>query len=147
MATEDYSRSRRIFKTTSARNTHDEDSMEVDALSRKAKGKVNPARTRRVARKEKKPTQATVTENQQQNTHDSMMNVETVEGMDTKASDCWNKQTTKSQGKGKGTGKSKSKVTEISESDNSKQVDDWNPSSNTSTQQPKLSQMNCKYYT
>ena len=44
-------------------------------------------------------------------------------------------------GKGKGTGKSKSKVTEISESDNSKQVDDWNPSSNTSAQQPNLSQV------
>ena len=55
-----------------------------------------------------------------------------------KASDCWYKQTNKSQGKGKGTGKSKSKVTEISESDNSKQVDDWNPSSNTSSQQSKF---------
>ena len=31
---------------------------------------------------------------------------------------------------------------EISESDNSKQVDDWNPSSNTSAQQPNLSQVN-----
>ena len=59
-----------------------------------------------------------------------------------KASDCWYKQTNKSQGKGKGTGKSKSKVTEISDSDNSKQVDDWNPSSNTSAQQPNLSQVN-----
>ena len=55
-----------------------------------------------------------------------------------KASDCWYKQTNKSQGKGRGTGKSKSKVTEISESDNSKQVDDWNPSSNTSAQQAKF---------
>ena len=59
-----------------------------------------------------------------------------------KASDCWYKQTNKSQGKGKGTGKSKSKVTEISESDNRKQVDDWNPSSNTSAQQPNLSHVN-----
>ena len=59
-----------------------------------------------------------------------------------KASDWWYKQTNKSQGKGKGTGKSKSKVTEISESDNSKQVDDWNPSSNTSALQPNLSQVN-----
>ena len=33
-------------------------------------------------------------------------------------------------------------MTEISESDNSKQVDDWNPSSNTSTQQPNLSLVN-----
>ena len=48
----------------------------------------------------------------------------------------------KSQGKGKGTGKSKSNVTEISESDNSQQVDDCNPSSNTSAQQPTLSQVN-----
>ena len=39
MATEDYLRSRRIFKTTSAGNTHDEDSMEVDAVSRKGIGK------------------------------------------------------------------------------------------------------------
>ena len=35
-------------------------------------------------------------------------------------------------------GKSKSKVTEISESD----ISDWNPSSNTSAQQPNLSQVN-----
>ena len=33
-------------------------------------------------------------------------------------------------------------MTEISESDNSKQVDDWNPSSYTSAQQPNLSQVN-----
>ena len=39
VATEDYLRSRRIFKTTSAGNTNDEDSMEVDAVSRKGKGK------------------------------------------------------------------------------------------------------------
>ena len=39
VATEDYLRSRRIFKTNSAGNTHDEDSMEVDAVSRKEKGK------------------------------------------------------------------------------------------------------------
>ena len=39
VATEDYLRSRRIFKTTSPGNTHDEDSTEVDATSRKGKGK------------------------------------------------------------------------------------------------------------
>ena len=50
----------------------------------KGKAKKNPARARRVARKEKKATQATVTEKRQQNTHDSMVNVETVESMDTK---------------------------------------------------------------
>ena len=109
--------------------------------SEKGKVKRNPARARRVVRKDKKSTQAKVTEKRQQNTHDSMENVETGK-YGHKASDCWYKQTNKSQGKGKGTGKSKSKVTEISESDNSKQIDDWNPSSNTSAQQPNLSQVN-----
>ena len=36
VVTEDYLRSRRVFKTTSARNTHDEDSMEVDAVKEKS---------------------------------------------------------------------------------------------------------------
>ena len=89
VATEDYLRSRRIFKTTSAGNTRDV----VDAVSRKEKGNKGHGKT--------------TTENSR------------FDG------ECR-----------KGTGKSKSKVTEISESDNSKQVDDWNPSSNTSTQQP-----------
>ena len=48
------------------------------------KAKRNPARARRVVRKEKKSTQAKVTEKRQQNTHDSMVCVETVESMDTK---------------------------------------------------------------
>ena len=100
----------------------------------KGKAKKNPARAGRVARKEKKATQAKVTEKRQQNTHDSKVNVETVESMDTKQLIV--------EGKGKGTRKSKSKVTEISESDNSKQVEDWIPSSNTSAQQPNLSQVN-----
>ena len=39
VATEDYLRSRRIFRTTSAGITHEEDSMEIDAISRKGKGK------------------------------------------------------------------------------------------------------------
>ena len=38
VATVDYSRSRRPFKTTSDANTHDGDPMEVDAISRKGKG-------------------------------------------------------------------------------------------------------------
>ena len=84
VATEDYLNSRRIFKTTSAGNTHDEDSMEVDAVSEKGKAKRNLARARRVVRKEKKSTQAKFMEKRQQNTHDSMENVETVESMDTK---------------------------------------------------------------
>ena len=72
MATEDYLRSRRIFKTTSAQ------------CPEKGKAKRNPARARRVVRKEKKSTQAKVTEKRQQNTHDPTENVETVESMDTK---------------------------------------------------------------
>ena len=108
----------------------------------KGKAKKNRVRARIVAKKDKKTTQAKVMEKRQQNTHDSMENVETVERNGHKASDCWYMQTKKSQGKGKGTGKSKSNVSEISESDNSKQVDDWNPSSNTSAQQPHFSQVN-----
>ena len=50
----------------------------------KGKAKRNPARARRVVRKEKKSTQANVTEKRQQNTHDSMENVETVASVDTK---------------------------------------------------------------
>ena len=62
--------------------------------------------------------------------------------MDTKHLIVWYKQTNKSQGRGKGTGKSKSKVTETSESDNSRQVNVWCPSPNTSAQQPNLSRVN-----
>ena len=80
VATEDYLRSRRIFKTTSAGNTHDEDSMEVDAVSRKGKGKEKSGK----GKKEKKSTHTKVTETRQQKPHDSMENVETVESMDTK---------------------------------------------------------------
>ena len=50
----------------------------------KGKEKKNPARARRVARKEKKATRAKVTEKCQQNTRDSKVSVETVESMDTK---------------------------------------------------------------
>ena len=50
----------------------------------KGKAKKNPARARRVARREKKASQAKVTGKRQQNTHDSKVNVETVESMDTK---------------------------------------------------------------
>ena len=49
----------------------------------KGKAKKNPARARRVARKEKKATQVKVSEKRQQSTHDSKVNVETVESMDT----------------------------------------------------------------
>ena len=39
VATEDYLRSRGIFKTTASVTTHDDDPMEVDVLSWKGKGK------------------------------------------------------------------------------------------------------------
>ena len=68
------------------------------------------------------------------------MNVETGK-YGHKVADCWYKQPPKIQGKGKDTGKSKSKVTEISESDSSKQVEEtW--TSNMSAQEPNLSQVN-----
>ena len=142
VATEDYFRSRRIFKTTSTSNTHDEDSMEVDAVSRKGKGKEKSGKGKKGGKKGKESHSGrgygeTRTEHSQ------------FEGecrncgkYGTKGSDCWYKQTNKSQGKSKGTGKSKSKVADSSESDSSKQVDDWNPISNTSARRPNLPQVN-----
>ena len=53
VATEDYLRSRRIFKTTSASNTHDEDSMGVDAVSRKWKGKEKSGKGKKGGKKGK----------------------------------------------------------------------------------------------
>ena len=50
----------------------------------KGKAKRNPARARRVARKEKKATQAKVLGKRQRSTRDSRVSVETVESMDTK---------------------------------------------------------------
>ena len=106
----------------------------------KGKAKKNPARARRVARKEKKATQAKVTEKRQQNTHDSKVNVETVESMDTKQLIVGTSRRPNLKIKASDTGKSKFKVTAISESDSSKQVDEtWTP--NTSALQPNLSQV------
>ena len=51
VATEDYLRSRRIFKTTSAGNTHEDDPMEVDVLSRKGKGKENSGNGKKCGKK------------------------------------------------------------------------------------------------
>ena len=142
VATEDYYlRSRRIFKTTSASNTRDEDSMEVDAVSRKGKGKEKSGKGKKGGKKGKesysgKGYRETTTEHSR------------FEGESRncgkyghKTADCRYKQPPKPQGKGKGTGKSKSKVAEISESDSSKPVDEtW--TSSTSTPQPSLSQVN-----
>ena len=141
MATEVYLRSRRIFKTTSAGNTHDEDSMEVDAISRKRKGKEKSGKGKKGGNKGQeshsgKGYQETTTEHSRFESE-----CRHCGKYGHKAADCWYKQPPKPQGKGKGTGKSKSKVTEISESDSSKQVEEtW--TSNTSTPQPSLSQVN-----
>ena len=53
VATEDYLKSRRIFKTISAGNTHDEDSMEVDAVFRKGKGKEKSGKGKKGGKKGK----------------------------------------------------------------------------------------------
>ena len=124
----------------SRKHTHDEDSMEVDAVSRKGKGKEKSGKGKKGGKKGKeshsgKSYGETTTEHSRFD-----LECRNCGKYGHKASDCWYKQTNKS--KGKGTGKSKSKVTEISESDNSKQVDDWCPSSNTSAQQANLSQVN-----
>ena len=50
----------------------------------KGKAEENPARARWVARKEKKATQANVTEKRQQSTRDSRVSVETLENTDTR---------------------------------------------------------------
>ena len=76
-------RSRRIFKTTSARNTHDEDSIELDAFSWKGKGKEKSGKGKKGGKKGKE-SQAKVTGKRQQNTRDSMVSVGTAESMDTK---------------------------------------------------------------
>ena len=110
--------------------------------SEKGKAKKNPARERRVVRKEKKSTQAKVTDNQQLNTHDSMENVETVESMDTEHLIVGTSRRTKLKVKARVQESRNPRCKEISESDNSEQVEDWNPSSNTSAQQPKPSQVN-----
>ena len=81
VATEDYLRSRRIFKRASAGNTHDEGSMEVDAIFRKGKGKEKSGKGKKGG---KKATRANVTEKRQQSTRDSRVSVEIVESTDTK---------------------------------------------------------------
>ena len=115
--------------------------MEVDAISRKGKGKGKSGKGKKGGKKGEESHSGkgygeTTTE------HSRFEGVcRNCGKYGHEAVDCWYKHTTKSQGKGKGTGKTKSKVTEISESDGSKQVEEtWTP--NTSAQQPNLSQVN-----
>ena len=121
--------------------TVDEDSMEVDATSRKGKGKGKSGKGKKGGKKgeESHPNKSygeTTTEHSR--LEGDCRNCGKYEH---KAADCWYKQTTKYQNKDKGTGKSKSKVTEISENDGKKQVEQmrdsgrfrWKTSRNVST--------------
>ena len=99
------------------------------------------ARARRVARKEKEATQAKVRGKRQQSTRDSRVSVETAESTDRKLLTVGTSSHPNVKVKARAQGKSNSKVTQISESDSSKQVKEtWTP--NTSTLQPSLSQVN-----
>ena len=100
------------FNALRVGNTHDEDLMEVDAVSRKGKGKEKSGKGKKGGKKGNE-------------SHSGKGHGETTtehsrfEGecrncgkYGHKASDCWYKQPPKPQGKGKGMGKSSSKVTE-----------------------------------
>ena len=79
LATEDFLRSRRILKTTSAvNNTHEDDPMPMSSPG-KGKAKENPAMARKVARKAKRVTLGKVTENRKWNTRALMVSVEIAE--------------------------------------------------------------------
>ena len=115
--------------------------MEVDATSRKGKGKEKSGKGKKGGKKGKESHSGKGY--REMSTEHSRFEGEcrNCGKYGHKAADCWYKQPPKPQGKGKGTGKSKSKVTEISESDSSKQVEEtW--TSNTSKPQPSLSQVN-----
>ena len=142
MATENYLRSRRIFKTTSTgNNTHEDDPMEVDVLSRKGKGKGKSGKGKKGGKKDKEShTGKGYGESKVEHTRFDG-ECRNCGKHCHKAADCWRKQQHKPQGKGEGTGKSKSNVTQISESDTSKQAEEtWSP--NTSLQPSSLSQVN-----
>ena len=84
VATQDYLRSRRIFNTTSAGNTHDEDSMEVDVISRKGKSKEESGKGKKGGKKGKESHSGKGHGKRQQSTRDSRVSVETAESTDTK---------------------------------------------------------------
>ena len=114
-ATEDYLRSRRIFKTTSNANTHDNDPMQVDALSRKGrevKGHTEKGCGEQAA--EKPSHFEGECRNSGKNGH--------------KAADCWHKQ-------------EKSKESKVSESENHKH-DDGTRTPASSPQRSSSSQVN-----
>ena len=94
--------------------------MEVDAVSRKGKGKEKSGKGKKGGKKAKESHR--VKAYGETTTEHSRFEGEcrNCGKYGHKVADCWCKQVTKSRGKGKGTGKSKSKVAEISESDSSK---------------------------
>ena len=91
--------------------------MKVDVLSRKGKGKDKGSKKGQESLSGKGHGDSKF------NTRDSMVSAETGK-YGHKAADCRYKQQHNSHGKGKSTGKSKSSITEISESDASKQVEE-----------------------
>ena len=93
VATEDYLRSRRIFETTSAGNSHEDDPMEVDILSRKGRGKVKSRKGKKGGKKGKESHAGkkvaenpkwNTTENRKWNTRALKVIVEIVENSVTK---------------------------------------------------------------
>ena len=122
VATEDYLRSRRFFKTTSAGNTHEDDPMEVEVLFWKGKGKGESSKGKKRGKKGKDShTGKGYRETRTEHSHfDGECRKSGKHGR--KAVEGWYKQQHKLQGKG--TSKSKSKVTKISASDTSKQIEE-----------------------
>ena len=115
--------------------------MEVDAVSQKGRSKGKSGKGKKGGKKGKKATQAKVTGETTAEHSRFEGECRNCRKYGHKAADCWYKQPPKPQGKGRGTGKSKSKVTETSECDSSKQVEEtWTP--NTSVPQSSLSQVN-----
>ena len=104
VATEDYLRSRRIFNTTSSGNTHDEDLMEVDAISRKGKGKDKSGKGKKGG-KEGKESHSGKGHGETTTEH-SRLNGEcrNCGKYGHKAADCWYKQPPKPQGRGNDSG-------------------------------------------
>ena len=115
--------------------------MEVDAVSRKGKGKEKPGKGKKGGKKGKEIHSGKGYG--ELTTEHSRFDGEcrNCGKYGHKASDCWYKQPPKPQDKGKDTAKSKSKVTEISESDSSKQVEETS-TPNTSAPPSSLSQVN-----
>ena len=106
----------------------------------KGKAKENPAKPRKVARKAKRATLGKVTENRKWNTRDSMVSLEIAENTVTRLL-IVGTSSTSLKAKVKARARSKSSVTEISESDTSKQAEEtWSP--NTTLQPSSLSQVN-----